>query len=120
MLSQWVGRGHDLGNHTFSHTSFNGLTVEQFKQEVLAGEAPIAEALAHAGKTPRYFRFPANHTGDTREKHDAIATFLASRGYRLAVCTIDNQDYVFNAAYLKMLANKDDNSAAKLRADYLA
>jgi peptidoglycan/xylan/chitin deacetylase (PgdA/CDA1 family) len=56
-----------------------------------------------------------NHT-----KHDAIAAFLQHRGYTLAVCTIDTEDFVFNEAYLKMLANKDEASASRLRTDYLA
>ena len=45
---------------------------------------------------------------------------MKSRGYTVAVCTIDNEDYVFNAAYLKMLARNDTASASQLRADYLA
>jgi len=61
-----------------------------------------------------------NHTGDTREKHDAVAAFVSQRGYRLATCTIDNSDFLFNAAYLRILANKDEVSAQKLRAEYLA
>ncbi|HEY2385028.1 MAG TPA: polysaccharide deacetylase family protein [Terriglobia bacterium] len=116
LLKEWVRRGYDLGNHTFSHADFNDLTVEQFKQEVIGGESAIIEALGHR---PRYFRFPENHTGDTQEKHDAMSAFLAARGYTLAVCTIDNEDYLFNAAYMKMLANKDAASAARLRGAYL-
>jgi peptidoglycan/xylan/chitin deacetylase (PgdA/CDA1 family) len=120
LLSRWVEHGQDLGNHTFSHTASDDLTVEQFEHEIVAGEASLAAALAKAGKTPRYFRFPENRTGDTKEKHDALAAFLEARGYRLAVCTIDNEDYVFNPPYLKMLSSKDEASAARLRADYLA
>lgn len=120
ILNRWVAEGNDLGNHTFSHTSFNELTVEQFEQEIVKGEHSFAAALAKAGKHPRYFRFPMNNAGGTREKHDAIANFLASRGYRLAPCTIDNEDYVFDARYRQILANKDDAAASKLRSDYLA
>lgn len=120
LLDQWVERGHELGNHTFSHAIPDDLTAEQFDDEIADGESSFAAALAKAGKTPRYFRFPQSHTGDTKEKHDAIAAFLAKRGYKVAVCTIDNEDFVFNAAYLKMLSTKDHNSAARLRAEYLA
>jgi peptidoglycan/xylan/chitin deacetylase (PgdA/CDA1 family) len=119
LLDQWVERGHELGNHTFSHTISDDVTAEQFERGIVAGEASFAAALAKAGKTPRYFRFPENHTGDTKDKHDAIAEFLKKRGYKVAVSTIDNEDYAFNAAYLKMLTNKDDVYAAKLRAEYL-
>ena len=61
-----------------------------------------------------------NHTGDTKVKHDAIAAFLSQRGYRLATCTIDNSDYLFNRAYVRILANHDDVAARKLRLEYLA
>jgi peptidoglycan/xylan/chitin deacetylase (PgdA/CDA1 family) len=120
LLNQWVERGYELGNHTFSHTISDDLTTEQFERGIVAGETSFAAALAKAGKTPRYFRFPQSHTGNTKEKHDAIAAFLVQRHYKVAVCTIDNEDYAFNAAYVKMLSSKDNASAAKLRTDYLA
>jgi peptidoglycan/xylan/chitin deacetylase (PgdA/CDA1 family) len=120
IFEEWINRGYELGNHTFSHADFNGLIVDEFEKEIMAGESSLTAAMAKVGKTPRYFRFPQNHTGDTKEKHDAIAAFLQRRGYTLAVCTIDNEDFAFNEAYLKMFANKDEESASRLRADYLA
>jgi peptidoglycan/xylan/chitin deacetylase (PgdA/CDA1 family) len=120
ILDQWVRQGLDLGNHTFSHADLNTLTPEQFEQEVIQGESSFNAALATAGKTPRYLRFPFNHTGDTAAKHDAVAEFLIRRGYQVGACTIDNQDYLFDSAYLKMGVRNDHLSAAKLRAEYLA
>jgi peptidoglycan/xylan/chitin deacetylase (PgdA/CDA1 family) len=120
LLSQWVERRYELGNHTFSHTISDNLTAEQFENGIVAGEVSFAAALSKVGKTPHFFRFPQNHTGDTKAKHDAIAAFLALRGYKVAVCTIDNEDTTFNAAYLKMLSSKDDASTTKLRVAYLA
>jgi peptidoglycan/xylan/chitin deacetylase (PgdA/CDA1 family) len=120
LIGQWVKRGYDLGNHSFSHTIYDNLTTEEFERDIVAGESSFAPALAKAGKSPRYFRFPQNHTGDTQDKHDAIAEFLIHRGYRVSPCTIDNEDFVYNSAYLKALASKDNESAAKVRAEYLA
>jgi peptidoglycan/xylan/chitin deacetylase (PgdA/CDA1 family) len=120
LLDQWAKRGYDLGNHSLSHVDMNNLTVEEIEHEIVAGEGAFVAALAGVGKSPRYFRFPENHTGNTQEKHDVIAAFLAQRGYTVAVCTIDNEDYVFDGVYLKTLKNKDEISAARLRADYLA
>jgi hypothetical protein len=39
-----------------------------------------------AARTPQrlFFRHPMTHTGDTKEKKDAIDAFLAERGYRIA------------------------------------
>ena len=120
ILEQWVRDGFDLGNHTFSHADLNNITLEQFKQEVVTGENSFRPMLTEVGKTPRYLRFPYNHSGDTGEKHDSVALFLKQRGYQVAACTIDNEDYLFNSAYIQMRAKQDDASAARLRAEYLA
>jgi peptidoglycan/xylan/chitin deacetylase (PgdA/CDA1 family) len=120
ILEQWVREGFDLGNHTFSHADLNNMTLEQFKQEVVSGEDSFRPMLAEVGRTPRFLRFPFNHSGDTKEKHDSVALFLKQRGYEVAACTIDNEDYLFNAAYIQMLAKKDDARATKLRSEYLA
>jgi hypothetical protein len=61
-----------------------------------------------------------NHTGDTKMKHDAVAMFLSQGGYRLATYTVDNSDYLFNDAYVQMLAKNDALTAQKLRLEYLA
>src|SRR5262249_25124032 len=71
LLGQWVERGYELGNHTFSHTISDDLTAEQFEYGIVAGEASFAAALGKVGKSARYLRFPQSHTGDTKEKHDA-------------------------------------------------
>lgn len=116
MLQDWVTRGLNLGNHTYSHRDLDQMTVDEFKDEVIRGEKTIAQL----GGKPKYLRFPFNHGGDTKEKHEAVAAFLAERGYRVATCTIDNEDYMFSHAYDAMLAHKDQAAAAKLRAEYLA
>jgi peptidoglycan/xylan/chitin deacetylase (PgdA/CDA1 family) len=120
ILKEWTDRGFDLGNHTYSHPDINRLTVEEIEQEILRGELIIGPLMKKAGKQLAFFRFPMNHTGDTREKHDALAAYLSERGYHLATCTIDNSDYVFNAAYVRMLANRDVAAAQKLREEYIA
>ena len=119
VLREWVDQGQDLGNHTYSHPDFNAITVEQFRSEVIRGEASIAPLLSERGRRLRYLRFPYNHTGDTPGKHDAAAAFLARRGYTVAVCTIDNMDYEFARAYDAALARRDTTAARKLEAAYL-
>jgi peptidoglycan/xylan/chitin deacetylase (PgdA/CDA1 family) len=120
MLRQWVQHHHDLGNHSFSHPDFDELTVDQMEQEIVLGERSLSEILREVGKTPRYFRFPMNHTGDTASKHQAVGSFLAQRGYRVAACTIDNEDFTYNGTYLLTLSKKDEAAAKRLRSDYLA
>lgn len=113
ILAQWIRPGFDLGNHFYSHADVNDLSVEQIQQEITRGEDILS-------RRPRFLRFPYNHTGDTKEKHDAIAAFLAARGYQSAPCTIDSSDYKFNAAYVLAVAHHDERTAARVRAAYLA
>jgi peptidoglycan/xylan/chitin deacetylase (PgdA/CDA1 family) len=119
ILADWTSGAFDLGNHTYSHPDINGLSLAQIEGEISRGEASIVPLMREAGKRPGFFRFPMNHTGDTRERHDQVASFLSQRGYRVAPCTIDNSDYLFNQAYVRMLA-AHDSAAVRLRAEYLA
>lgn len=119
LLQDWIERGHDLGNHTYSHHDLNDQTVQAFADEVARGEAVFRPLLPQPRTRPLYLRFPFNHTGDTSEKHDAVAAMLAERGYEIAVCTIDNSDYVFANAYARAIAAGGGESAI-LRTEYLA
>jgi peptidoglycan/xylan/chitin deacetylase (PgdA/CDA1 family) len=119
ILRAWIRQGVELGNHTYSHADLSKITVEQFEKEIVDGEPSARLLMTEKAKTLQYFRFPFNHTGETAEKHDAIAAFLQQRGYRVAACTIENSDWIFAHAYELMLDRKDTKSAARLRADYL-
>lgn len=120
ILKQWITNGLDLGNHTYSHPDVNQLTVSQIEDEIVRAETTIVPLMKDTGRKTEFFRFPMNHTGDTKAKHDAVADFLRQRGYRLATCTIDNSDYLFNHAYVAALDNKDDATAQELKSEYLA
>lgn len=120
ILREWTRRGFDLGNHLYSHPDINTLSVEQTKNEIVRGESAISPLMKQVGKKPEFLRFPYNHTGNTKEKHNAIAAFIGKRGYRTAPCTIENSDYEFNRAYFLMLSRNDDAAAERLRSDYLA
>jgi peptidoglycan/xylan/chitin deacetylase (PgdA/CDA1 family) len=119
-LKEWIDDGFDLGNHTYSHQEFNKLSVEQEEVEIVEGESSIKPLMQGAGRKLQFFRFPYNQTGDTQAKHDAIASFLEKRSYKVAACTIDNEDYVFNAAYVKIAGKGETALAARLRKEYLA
>lgn len=120
ILAEWIRDGHDLGNHTFAHLNLSEISATQFEKEVIDGEASVKPLMNKAGKQLRYLRFPYNHTGETRAKHDAVAEFLRGRGYEVATCTVENEDWVFARAYTLMLEHNDDSGAGKLRAAYLA
>lgn len=119
-LKQWISEGFDLGNHTYSHSEFNKLSIEQEKAEIIKGETSIKPLMERASRKVQFFRFPYNETGDTLTKHDALADFLSERGYQLAARTIDSSDYLFNSAYVKIVGKNDTALAARLRKEYLA
>lgn len=104
LLALWNGGRLELGNHTFSHADSNDLGIDDFRCEAIKGEAPIAPLARKAGRSPRFFRFPYNHVGDTPERRFAFETLLRERGYQLAASTIDTSDYIFDAAYERALA----------------
>ena len=120
ILERWTRPGFDLGNHLYSHPDVNTLSVDQIEREITDGESTFGPLLKEKGRTPQFLRFPYNHMGDTKEKHDAIAAFMAEHGYRLAPCTIDNTDYEFNVTYTLALERNDEATAAKVRAAYIA
>jgi peptidoglycan/xylan/chitin deacetylase (PgdA/CDA1 family) len=119
LLQSWIDHGQDLGNHTLSHRDLNELTVSDFAQEVSSGEAVFRPLLPAPRNQPLYLRFPFNHTGDTAEKRSGVAALLADRGYEVAVCTIENADYIFANAYQKARA-AGGAGAAILRTEYVS
>lgn len=108
LLRDWTDAHLDLGNHSYSHPDFNKLSVDQIEEEITRGSKG------------RFFRFPFNHTGDTREKHDSVAAFLGRHGYHVATCTMQNDDWLFNGAYTRALAAGDTATAGRVRQAYLA
>lgn len=118
VLKAWTADGFSLGNHTYSHDGANSLSLQQFEADVVRGETSFLPLVDRA-RDGLFLRFPYNQTGDTMEKHEGIASFLKERGYRVAPCTIDTEDYAFNAVYVQMLGRKDETGAQRLREAYL-
>jgi peptidoglycan/xylan/chitin deacetylase (PgdA/CDA1 family) len=118
LLRRWVKAGVLLGNHTYSHADFNATSVQEFEAEILRGEVVTRRLMKPREPYQLYFRPPKTHTGDTREKKEAIEAFLAARGYKMAPHTIDSEDYVFNAGYVQ-LPGEDRPSAARWRSSYV-
>ena len=120
LLQRWIDGGAILGNHTYSHPDFNALTIEQFEDEIIKGEVVCRRLMQPHEPYQKYFRHPQTHTGDTREKKEAIEGFLAARGYKVAPHTIDSSDYIFNVGYVEALAAKDADAASRVRDAYVA
>jgi peptidoglycan/xylan/chitin deacetylase (PgdA/CDA1 family) len=119
LLREWVKSGMILGNHTYSHPDFNRLTVEQFEEEITKGDVVTRQLMKSRQPYQLYFRHPMTHTGDTREKKEAIEQFLQARGYKVTPHTIENSDFIFNVPYAEALNKGDEALAKRLREEYL-
>src|SRR5215213_3062229 len=119
LLRQWVDRGMVLGNHTYSHPDFNRLTIEQFQDEIVKGEVVTRQLMRARQPYQLYFRHPMTHTGDTKEKKEAIERFLAARGYKVTPHTIENSDFIFNVPYAGAMQSNDKALVKRLLEQYV-
>lgn len=99
LLQQWVEAGLELGNHTYGHVSFHTTPLDSFEADVLRGEVATRRLLGARGLTPRYFRHPYLRTGLDEATKAAFARFLDDHGYTIAPVTIDNDEWIYAAAY---------------------
>ena len=108
-----------LGNHTYSHRNFNDLTIDEFQDQIIKGEVITRRLMEPHKPYQLYFRHPMTHTGDTREKKEAIEEFVAARGYPITPHTIENSDFIFNVPYAQAVRNGDAALAERMREAYL-
>jgi hypothetical protein len=109
----------DLGNHTYSHPDYNTTSLCAYSNDILKGETISAKILKAKNKSLRYFRHPFLHVGNPKAKADSLSAFLLSNGYTVAPVTIDNEDYIFAAAYEKSKVNNDTALMRRIGNDYV-
>lgn len=119
LLEMWLDKGFDLGNHTFAHTDLHLSSRDDFKQDIIRGEEVTRRLLQRKGLHRRYFRHPYPHTGRTLETRHDLERFLANRGYRVAPVTVDNEDWLFAAAYSKSAERGETEMMRRVGAAYL-
>lgn len=119
LLKSWLDSGLELGNHTFSHPDYNSLSATDFFKEISKGEQVTKELMRKAGKEFKYFRHPFLHTGNSKVRADSLNHFLANHGYTVAPVTIDDEDYMFAAAYKKAQDRKDTKLMKQIGIDYI-
>ncbi len=75
-----VAEGHELGNHTYSHSFLTGLKEEEIRQELARWQGVVEETLGYKYPT-RYFRPPgmAGYTG-SNSRQELYQDIIASKG----------------------------------------
>jgi peptidoglycan/xylan/chitin deacetylase (PgdA/CDA1 family) len=119
LLADWIREGHELGNHTYSHRDLHTTPVAQYQADILRGERHTRALAARLGAPFRYFRHPMLHTGRSLDIQARMAEFLRTHRYLVAPVTIDNYDYIYSAAYERVLAARDTALARAVRAEYV-
>lgn len=119
LLQRWIDAGFELGNHTYSHTNFNQVSLQEMEDETVRGEVMTRSLMTAAGKSERYFRYPYLFTGPTAELKEAFEAFLKSRGYKNAPVTVDNADYMFNDILHEAEGQKNSKLAEQTKREYL-
>jgi len=119
LLKMWLDAGLELGNHTYSHRDLNTTSIEQFRTDLLRGETITRELLKARGMKLRYFRHPFLHVGSDLTTRRAFEAFLAKHDYVVAPVTVDNDDFVYAAAYAQALGRGEAARADRIADDYL-
>ena len=119
LLRGWLDAGLELGNHSYSHRDLNLIPLDVFEDDVLKGERVTRRLMTERRLTLRFFRHPFLHTGRDLEKKARFERFLADHGYRVAPVTIDNDEYIFAAAYDRSWARGAADAARQVADAYV-
>lgn len=119
LLVDWLDAGHELGNHGDRHVRFHDATLEAMKTDLLDGERVTRRLLAARGRAPRWFRHPTLSTGPDSASRAAFEAFLAAHGYAVAPVTMDNDEWIYAAAWDKARARGDRATQQRVARDYL-
>lgn len=120
LLRDWLDAGMTLGNHSYGHVGLQTTPLSDAEAAVLKGEVITRWLMNEYDQTPRYYRYPYNQTGPTKEIREAFLAFLHQHGYAIAPFTIEDDDYVYALVYDDDLLHGNMNEAQKIRNAYIA
>jgi peptidoglycan/xylan/chitin deacetylase (PgdA/CDA1 family) len=119
LLRAWLVAGQELGNHTFAHLSAHRAELHDYTAQILRGERVTRRLATELGRPLRYFRHPQLRTGTSLEYRAGVERFLAEHGYQVAPVTVDNDEWIYAAAYARSRDAGDSKLAERVVTDYL-
>ena len=120
LMAAWLDQGLELGNHTYSHPSFNKVGRVAFQEDLIRGETITRVLLERPGDTKlRWFRHPFLEAGPTAEERAGFEAFLSERGYRIAPVTVDAWDWYYTYRYAIAKRRADAALMERVAAAYL-
>jgi peptidoglycan/xylan/chitin deacetylase (PgdA/CDA1 family) len=118
-LKEWMRKGFDLGNHTYSHKSAHKISVEEYKKDIVDNDKLLRTVIEHEGKQMKYFRHPFLNTGLSLDIKHEIEKYLNELGYEIAPVTVDNSEWIFAAAYEKAFSADSANQMQQIGEEYI-
>ena len=118
LVRTWNDAGHLIGNHSYSHLTYNDPKVEfaTFGGDLVRGE----KILSDLPEFQKKFRFPFLHEGQTANKRDQMRAFLSERGYSNGHVTIDASDWYYDQRLRARLKQNPATDLHAFRDPYLA
>jgi peptidoglycan/xylan/chitin deacetylase (PgdA/CDA1 family) len=117
VLPEWTAAGLLLGNHTWTHPHLSQISLQQFEDELMKGDPPLAR-LGGASDW-RWFRYPFLDEGKDEAQRTAARQVLAKHGYRVADVTTSFSDWAFTGAWARCNSANDKTAEAELERMYL-
>jgi peptidoglycan-N-acetylglucosamine deacetylase len=117
ILESWREAGQLLGNHTYTHPSFNDSTVslEFYKKDFLQNKKFLSK---YPNFIP-YFRFPYLREGETVAKRDGFREFLAEQKFKNGHVTIDGSDWYISSRMVGKLKSAPKRDVEPYRELYV-
>lgn len=117
LLEKWNNQGHDLGNHSYSHSYYNSsrVTFAEYSADLLRGENIIKEFTYFK----KIFRFPFLKSGETKTKRDEIRKYLKRKGYFIGHVTVDASDWYISDRLEKRLKSNPNSNIEGYKKYYL-
>lgn len=110
--------GHDIGNHSYDHPNFSGISAKRAEREIVSTHELIQAIVRESGVNPRrqdlFFRFPYGVAG-SRSNWEHCQDVLADLNYRIAWWNLDTNDWRMELPWFPRPSSKVIRSLNKAR-----
>lgn len=118
-LEVWTAHGHELGNHSYAHTTPEQVGAAAYFADVVRMDALLRTLDAKLATRTRYFRYPYLEEGrDARESKDLFRS-IVELGYQVARVSLDFSDWAYADPYARCLARNDERALELLAQSYV-
>jgi peptidoglycan-N-acetylglucosamine deacetylase len=109
-----VAEGHDIGNHTYTHSNLTKLDDEQIRGELNHTKDLLAQCLGPVPYTMRLMRPPGGAGGLVTNGDPRIMSVVTSLGYSMTMWTVDANGAKGNAAFVNKVVGNAANGSIVL------